>query len=98
MSPVAAEYSGGCGKVVIQAANAGCYPSVIKDTFMVQYCCGAENCRAAGVRRKRSLDGRSERWTIVSLTFIDISNHSGASKINPFARYLKEQNCWEHST
>jgi hypothetical protein len=67
MSPVAVSFPYGCGKVVVQATNAGCYPSVMEESFMVQTCCGSA-CQEAGALGKRSPDGKNERWTLVSFS------------------------------
>ena len=68
MSPVTSDTSGdNCGDVVVAAKNAGCYPSIIQSTFMIQYCCGSGDCSAAGIASvKRGLGDDTVAWPIVS--------------------------------
>ena len=41
-----------CGVVVGAYKNAGCVAAVLKETFLVQFCCGTGDCGAAGVSKK----------------------------------------------
>jgi hypothetical protein len=74
MSPVNADVSGAnCGDIVVGAKQAGCYPSLIQDTFMIQFCCGSGDCGAAGVS-KRDLMGGTTSWPIVSSMISSFKN------------------------
>jgi hypothetical protein len=74
MSPVKAQVSGAnCGDIVVAATHAGCYPSLIKDTFMIQFCCGSGDCGLAGVS-KRDLDGETTAWPIVSFLISSLND------------------------
>jgi hypothetical protein len=69
MSPVKQDVPGAnCGDAVIAAKQVGCYPSLILDTLIVQYCCGSGDCAAGGVAPvKRDSLGKSGAWSMVSL-------------------------------
>lgn len=56
MSPVGQEVPGtNCGNVVLSTDQAGCFFTNLDHTFMVQYCCGTDNCAAALGASKRDL-------------------------------------------
>ena len=64
MSPVGQDVKGSnCGNVILDAKDAKCYYTHLDTTFMVQYCCGSDDCAAAtnGASDKRSLDSIMRR-------------------------------------
>ena len=53
----------GCGTTIGAYKHATCSELSVKDTFMVQYCCGSGDCTAAGSGSKRSIFGLQDRST-----------------------------------
>ena len=50
MSPVGQDVAGtNCGNIVLSTKHAGCLYAHLKETFMVQFCCGSGDCAGAGV-------------------------------------------------
>ncbi|KAF2723499.1 hypothetical protein K431DRAFT_292537 [Polychaeton citri CBS 116435] len=47
----------GCGKIIASFSQPTCALVNLKETFMVQFCCGNDDCKAAGASVKRS-DGQ----------------------------------------
>jgi hypothetical protein len=62
----------GCGKTISTFQNAGCQRLAIKDTFMVQFCCGTGDCHEAGV-------GNAKRDELLRIGSASVGGLFGAS-------------------
>lgn len=74
----------GCGTTIGTFKNAVCAELQIKDTFMVQFCCGQDDCTAAGVANaKRGETVRVESAVSFQGIFGSSLKHSNGSEIVP---------------
>ncbi len=70
-----------CGTVIGIFANAGCVKLVLRESFMMQFCCGDGDCEAAKVGAKR-IRGMSLRGT-PTLSGIGLLRGADGSYITP---------------
>lgn len=76
MSPVGQDVIGSnCGNVILTAKDAKCYYTHLDTTFMIQYCCGSDDCAAAtnGASDKRSLDTIMRRANMEMYKIAEVS-------------------------